>query len=190
MESLSVVNTLIRADKITHLEGLHEIGLDSILHQNSKSTGNTNVIRSDRLATLASSNDHSTETSLHVLQTSGESEDSHNFTGNSDIETSLSLVAHLSRVLTDGNLAKETLVGVKNSVPGDGVLVDVQTSKVVNFLGSQVIGVGLVDSEFLEALEHERGEFTLALLGGYQSGVESLVALGGFVENTGIEGSS
>lgn len=80
----------------------------------------------------------------------------------------------LGRVLADGDLAEEAIVRVEDAVPGDGLRVDVKTSKAVDLLGRQVVRFGLVDAELLETLEHERSKLALALLCGDETTVESL----------------
>ena len=156
------------------LKSLHQVGLDRILHEDSKGSRDANVVSSDRIAALARGDDHRTKPLLHVLEVGGQREDGHNFTGDGDVEAGGTREALLGSGLADGDLAQVTVVGVEDTVPGDGIEVDVQASEAVDLLGGEVVGVGLVDPELLEALEHQRSKLTLALLRGYQALVQLL----------------
>jgi hypothetical protein len=48
------------------------------------------------------------------------------------------------------NFAQEAVVDVDHAPPGDGGFVDVEAGKARAFFGRQVVGVGLVDAEFLQ----------------------------------------
>ncbi len=88
---------------------------------------------------LLVANDHSAQALGHILQTSGQGKDSHTLTSNSDIESSDTLMASFSRVLSNGDLAKIAIVGVEDTVPGNGLDVDIQTRKAGDFLRGQRI---------------------------------------------------
>ena len=174
----------------TYLKGLHEVRLDGILHEDSKSTSDTKVVGSDRLATLARRHDHCAEALTHVRETGGQREDSHALARDGDVEAGLAGVALLSGVLSDGDLTQVAVVDVNDAVPGDGLRVNVETSETVDLLRSEVVWVCLVDTELLQTLEHERRELALALLRGNETTVEGFVGLRGLMEHTSVKCSS
>lgn len=95
----------------------------------------------------------------------------------------------LSSTLTNSDLAQEAIVDVNNSIPGNGVRIDVEPGKAIDFFGRQIIRVGLVDAELLQPLQHQRGKFSLPLLDWNQTAPERLVRLSGFMEHPSVEGS-
>lgn len=160
--------------EMTYLQRLHEVRLDSILHEDGKSTSNAEVVSSDRLAALASRDNHRTQTLTHVRETCRERKDGHALASNRDVEAGDALVALLSRGLANGDLTEEAVVGVEDAVPGDGLRVNVEAGETVDFLGRELVRVRLVNAELLETLEHERSELALALLGRDETAVEGL----------------
>ncbi|KAI6748789.1 hypothetical protein HG531_007736 [Fusarium graminearum] len=123
------------------LEGLHEVRLDSILHESSEGTASTKVVVA-------------------------ESEDSHTLTSNSDVESGLSRLSLLSGGGTHCDASQVTVIHVENSPPSDGLGVNIQSSESVNLVFCQLVGVGLVDSELLQTTEHDRSKLPRTILDG------------------------
>ena len=158
----------------TYLKSLHEVGLDRVLHENCKGTSNADVVRSDRLAALAGSDNHGTQTLAHVREVRGQRQDSHTLTRDGDVEASDTRVALLRRVLSNGDLPEVTVVHVNDTIPSDRLGVNVKASEAVDLLRGEVIRVGLVDTELLETFQHEGSELALAFLRGDESTVQGL----------------
>ena len=147
------------------LQGLHEVGLDGISHQDSEGTANTKVISSDGVAALGAGNNHSAETLTHVSKAGAEGQNSHAFTGNRNVEASVTLVALLGGSIADHNAAQMTVVHVQNTFPSDGLGVNVETSKAGDLLLGEIIGVCLLNVQLLQATEHDGRELPLSVLG-------------------------
>jgi len=130
----------------TNLERLHKSRLDGILHEDGESTRASDVVGGDGISSLGRSDDHLTESDgrkegeeegkfstrddeferpgkrkneplLHILEVVAESENSHTFTGDGDIEPRDSRETPLGSGLTDGDLPEVSIVDVENSVP-------------------------------------------------------------------------
>lgn len=151
---------------MAYLQCLHQVWLNGVLHQYCESTANTDVVCCNGVTLLACRHDHRTKTLPHILQAGCKSQNSHTLASNSDIVAGDALMTLLSRGLADGDLAQETVVHVNDTVPGDGLGVNVKAGKACNFLRGEVVGVSLVNAKLLQTLEHERSELALALLGG------------------------
>lgn len=149
------------------LECLHEGRLDGVLHQDGHGTGTSNVFGGDGITGLAGSDDHSTKSCSHIGQIFTQGENSHALGGDGDIESSLSRESLFGIGLTHSDGSKVSVIGVENSVPGEGSRVDIETCKLGGFLLGQVVGLGLVDTELLQTGEHGLGKDSLALLSGY-----------------------
>ena len=94
----------------------------------------------------------------------------------------------VSRGLSDGDLAEESIVHVDDAPPRDLLAVDVETRERAAFLGSERVRVRLIDAELLEALEHGRGEDAGAVLAHRAEAVEErLVLLRELVEHAGVD---
>ena len=68
--------------------------------------------------------------------------------------------------------------------------IDIQAGKAAALFGGQLVRVGLVDAQLLQAAQHGRREPALALLIGRAQRVEQLLVIGllGFVEHARIDG--
>ena len=91
--------------------------------------------------------------------------------------------------MPDGDLAQVPVVDVDDTVPGNGLWIDVEARETVDLFGSEVIRVCLVDAELLEALEHERSELALPLLRRDETAIKRLVGLGNLMEHTSVQSS-
>lgn len=172
------------------LKGLHKVGLDGILHEGSEGTANSDIVAGNGVTLLGGGNNHAAETLTHVGKVVGEGEDGHTLGGDGNIKTSHPLVALLGGSETNLNLTEMAVVDVEDTLPGNGVGVDIKTSKAADLLLSQVIRVGLVNPELLEATKHNLLKLALALLVlGDETVKERTVLLGGLVEHAGIESS-
>ena len=78
------------------------------------------------------------------------------------------------RVLADSDLPQESVVHIENAVPGDRSGVNVQPGEPIYLCRGEFVRVRLVDPELLEALQHERGKLSLALLCGDKTAVQCL----------------
>ena len=126
-------------------QGLHQVWLNGILHEHCEGTSNTDIVGSDWVTTLAGSDDHRTKTLTHVSKTCSKCKNGHTFTGYSDIKPSDTFLALFSCCLTNCDLAKETIISIQNTVPGDRLWINVKTSKTSDLFWSQVIRVCLVN---------------------------------------------
>ena len=126
-------------------QGLHQVWLNGILHEHCEGTSNTDIVGSDWVTTLAGSDNHRTKTLTHVSKTCSKCKNGHTFTGYSDIKPSDTFLALFSCCLTNCDLAKETIISIQNTVPGDRLWVNVKTSKTSDLFWSQVIRVCLVN---------------------------------------------
>ena len=70
----------------------------------------------------------------------------------------------------------------------DAVRVDIQAGKAAALLGSQFVGIRLVDAELLQPAQHGRRELAIALLVRRAKSVEEfLIILLGFVHHARIQ---
>ena len=95
----------------------------------------------------------------------------------------------LCGALTDGDVAQHAVVGVHHTPPGQGFGIDVQAREAGAFFLGQVVGIGLVDAQFLQSLEHRQGEFAAAVFGGRAQAIEEASSLWrDFVEHARVNG--
>jgi hypothetical protein len=124
----------------------------------------------------------------HIGKIVGESEDSHGFGSDRDIESGIHSLALFSWSKSSRNVTEVSVVGVDNSVPSYLGGVDVEANELAPLLFGQVVRVRLRDAELLETLEHDRSESANALLGRTEAVEEGLVGLSRFVEVTSRDG--
>ena len=114
---------------------------------------------------------------------------SHNLAGNGDIVTGLAGEAALLGSLANRDAAQHAVVDIDHSAPGQGFGIDIQAHKTGNLFLGQIIGIGFVDTQFLETLEHRQSELAAAVLGRRaEAAEEGLIALAGFVVHAGVDG--
>src|SRR5689334_3463597 len=82
-----------------------------------------------------------------------------------------------------------SVVDIQYASPGDCLRVDIQPSEFADLLLSQIIWVGLIDPQFLEAAEHDWSKFALALLCRHKSLVERPILLCVLMEDAGLDSS-
>ena len=125
----------------------------------------------------------------HIGQVGGQRQDGHDLAGNGDVIAGAA--RHLLfRAQADLDLAQEAVVGVHHAPPGDAGRIDIQASEAALLFSGQIVRVGLVDAQLLQAAQHRRREAAVALLIGRAQRVEQLlvIRLLGFVEDAGIDG--
>ncbi|KAH3661211.1 hypothetical protein OGAPHI_006618 [Ogataea philodendri] len=172
------------------LERLHQVWLDCVLQESGNGARTANVFCRNRLARLAGSNHNSARTGSQVLQVLGQRQNGHDLRGNGDVEPGLTHKALLCRSLTNGDLSQKPVVHVHHALDLDGGRVDVESGEPGGLLLGQFVRVGLGDAQFLQPFQHRRSERSLSLLGRNQTLVQRLVALGGLVEHSRVNGSS
>ena len=59
------------------LQGLHQVGLDGVLHQDGQRAGHAQVLGGDRFALLVGAKDHAAKALAHVCQAGGQGQDGH-----------------------------------------------------------------------------------------------------------------
>lgn len=171
------------------LDGLHEGGLDGLLHEDAEGASDAEVLSGDGLAGLGHANDHLAEAVPHVLEGGGEGEDGHDLGGDGDIKAGAADVAVLGGGQADVDLSQEAVAGIDDALPGDGLGVDVEADEAAALLGGELVGGGLVDAELLESLEEGSGEgLVLAVLVlGADASEEGVVGLGALVVHSGVD---
>ena len=110
---------------------------------------------------LAGADDHVAQTLAHVGQAGGQGQNRHDFAGNGDIIAGFAR-EFLCGASADGDAAQIAVVGVDNTPPGDAVRIDVQPDECADFFLGQVVGIGFVDAQFFQSLEHDRGKAAVA----------------------------
>mmetsp|Transcript_20905 Transcript_20905/g.45515 ORF Transcript_20905/g.45515 Transcript_20905/m.45515 type:complete len:278 (-) Transcript_20905:757-1590(-) len=117
-------------------DGLHKRWHDGILHQYRQSSTTAQVIGRDGLSLSGKSNDHSTEFFPQVFERLCQSQSGHHFRSNGNIETGLPIVLNtfsflvfgldgLSWTLAHRDIPQVTIAGIHNSLPGDGIGVQI-----------------------------------------------------------------
>eukprot|EP00042_Codosiga_hollandica_P053830 m.715111 g.715111 ORF g.715111 m.715111 type:complete len:501 (-) comp58785_c0_seq2:2202-3704(-) len=164
---------------------LHECWLDCVLHKHSESASNAQVVCCHRVALTVTRKHNLFHALLHVVQISGESQDSHQLARNSNVKLCLASKALLCCSLTNRNLAQEPIVRVHHSAPSESGLVDIQTSKSTNLIIIKLTWLSLCDAKLLEALDLCNSELVVR----DQAPKQGLVGLGALVEHACINGS-
>lgn len=172
------------------LQSLHKVRLDSILHEGSKSTSNTEIVTGNWLSLLGGTNDHASESLSHISKVVGQSQNSHTLGSDSNVESSDTSVTLLSWGQSNLDLTEMTIVNIEDTLPGDAFWVNVETGEAGDLLIGQIIWVGLGDAQLLETAVPDWSELTDTLLLWYQTVEEWLVLLGRLVEHSGVDGSS
>ncbi|GFZ51903.1 hypothetical protein JCM24511_09672 [Saitozyma sp. JCM 24511] len=171
------------------LEGLHESGLDRVLHEDGHGAGTADVLGGDGLAGLARGDDHAAEAGTHVGNVLGQGEHGHDLGGDGNVECGLAGEALLRGRLTHSDSTQVSVVDVQHAVPGDGRRVNVETSEARLLLLGKLLRVDLVNAEPLQSGEHRLGKRPLALLLRAETVEQRLVLLRRLVEHPGVDGS-
>ncbi len=129
------------------LQGLNQIGLQSILQQSSHSTLSLQVASSNGLAVEGVSHHQASQTVLEVGNVRSQAQNSHDFGSNGDIVAILTghTVDLAAQAVVDE--AELTVVHIDAAAPGDLTGVDVQSIALINMViqhGSQQV-VGSAD---------------------------------------------
>ena len=138
---------------------------------------------------LVDADDDTAHAVAHIGQVGGQGQDGHDLGGDGDVKAGVAGHVFFG-AKTDLDLAQEAVVGIDHTAPGDAGRIDIQAGKAGFLGGGQLVGIGLVDAEFLQPAQHGRRELTVALLIGGAQGVEQLFVIGllGFVENASVDG--
>ena len=171
-------------------EGLHQGGLDGVLHQDGHGAGCTQILSGDGFTLLVDADNDASHAVAHISQVGGQGQDGHDLGGDGDVEAGAA--GHIFfGAKTDFDLAQEAVIGIDHAAPGDAGRIDVQAGKAGFLSGRQVVRIGFIDAKFFQAADHRRGELAVALLIGGAESIEELFVIGllGFVENTRIDGS-
>ena len=123
------------------LQGLHQVGLDGILHQDSQRTSHTQVFSSDSTAFAVGTDDHPSEAFAHVAQIGGEGQDRHDLACHGDVEPGPAGFPFFFRAKADFDFPQEAVVGIDRPAPGDGIRIDIQAGKAAALLRGQLIRV-------------------------------------------------
>jgi hypothetical protein len=172
------------------LQRLHQVGLDRLLHQHGQRAGAADVFGGDRVALPVQADHHAAKALAHVVERGGERQNRHDLTGHGDVEAGLARAPLLLRPLAHSDLAQRAVVGVHHAAPGDGGRIDVQAHEAADLLRRQVVGVGLVDAQFLEAQQHGAGEVALAAFGRAEALEEGGVVHVRLMEHARVDGRS
>ncbi|KAH3663835.1 hypothetical protein OGAPHI_005238 [Ogataea philodendri] len=173
------------------LQSLHDVRLDGILHDGSQGTGASKVLTGDWLTGLRGSNNHLSESLSHVLQRRRKSQNSHHLRSNGDIESSLSGKTFFGRSLVDGDSSERSVVEVQNSLPGDGLWINVESDELGHLFLGPLLRIDGVETKFLDSWKQSNRNVSRAVfLLWTKSLPQSLIALGGLVEHSCVESSS
>jgi len=107
-----------------------------------------------------------------------------------DVEAGLARAPLLLRPLAHSDLPQRAVVGVQHPAPGDGGRVDIQAHEAADLFRRQVVGIGLVDAQFLEAQQHGAGEVALAAFGRAEALEEGGIVHVRLVEHARVDGCS
>ena len=126
------------------LQGLNQVGLQSILQQSSHSALSLQVAGGDGLTGVGVADDQTGQTLLQVVDVSSQAQNSHDFGSDGDV------VAILTRSAVDlaaqavGDETQLTVVHIDATAPGDLTGVDAQSVALVNMViehsSQQVVG--------------------------------------------------
>ena len=144
-------------------EGLHQGRHDGVLHQHRHRTCTSDILRRDGFALHVRANHDAAEFFAHISQVCCQRQDGHDLARHGDVKAGLTDEAFLSGTLSDGDRAQHAVIGVDNPAPGQAGRIDIQPRKTGDLFRRQLIRIGFVDPELLEAFEHRRCEFTIAL---------------------------
>ena len=172
-------------------EVLHQGGHDGVFHQNGHGAGAAEILSGDRFTGSAGGDHDIAKTLAHVGQVRGQRQNSHDFTGDGDIKAGLAGKPYLCGALSNRNIAQHAVVDVDHAFPVQGFGIHIQAYKAADFLPGEIIGIALVDPQFLDTLEHRGGESAAAVTGGRAQAVEEfLVGLIVLVEHARVDGRS
>ena len=93
---------------------------------------------------------------LQILEVLRQAENRHNLGRHGDIEPALHGVAVGGATDAGDHTAQLAIVDVHHPPPGDAVRVNIQACKARDFFRRQVVGIGLIDPQLLQALNHNR----------------------------------
>jgi hypothetical protein len=172
-------------------EGLHQVRLDGVLHQNGQRASHAEVFSSHGLPLFVSSNHHTSEPVAHICQVSGEGQNRHDLGCHGDVEAGAVLMARFILAQPHLNLAQEAVIGIYHTPPGEAIRVDIEPGKAAAFLGRQFAGIGLLDAQFLQAAQHAGRESAFTLFVGRAERVEEFLVIGcvGLMEHARIQRS-
>ena len=90
---------------------------------------------------------------------------------------------------TNLNFAQEAVVHIHDAAPLYAVRVNIEAGETGAFFGCQIIGIGLINAEFLQAAQHRGGELALAFFIGWTKRIEHFFIVGGvlFVHHAGVQ---
>ena len=108
------------------LQGLYQIWLNSILKQESQSTGYIQLLSSNSTAITAVSYDDFSQTLLHILQIAGQAKNGHHLRGYGNIEACLSWYTMSLATKTNDHIAERSVVQIQNPLPSYTAYINIQ----------------------------------------------------------------
>ncbi len=170
-------------------QGLHQVGLDGIFHQDGQRTGSAQVLSRHRFTLAIGPDHHPSQPFAHVTQVGGQRQDGHDLAGNGDVEACPAGFTLLFRSQPHFDLPQKAVIGIDHPPPGDRSRVDIQAGKTGALLSCQLVRIGFLDPQFLQTPQHGRREFPLSFFIRRAQCIEQLlIILLGFMEHAGIDG--
>jgi len=108
------------------LEGLHEVGLDGVHHEDGHGACDAEVLGGDGSALLGCADDDASEALAEVLEVGAQGEGGHDLGGDGDVEAGLARAAVGGGAEADDDVADRAVGDVNDAVPDDRVGVDVE----------------------------------------------------------------
>ena len=127
-------------------KSLYQIRLNGILKEQCQCTGYIQLISPNSTAITGICHHNLTKALLHVLQISGQTQNSHHFRGHSNIKASLTRNAMGLAPHAYYHMTESTVIQVQYTLPGDTANIDIQSitllDMIVNNRRQQIVGCG------------------------------------------------
>jgi len=171
------------------LQGLHQGGLQGILHQHGHGPGHAEILAGDRLPGPVQGHDHGPQTGAEIRQARGQRQDGHQFRGTGDVEAALPLEARFLGPASQRDAPEQAIRSVEHPAPLDAGRIDLQTAQGPALFHREGFRVHLrVQPQFRQASQHAPGEAAPPILALGQKPIEQLLVRGlGFVQQAGIQ---
>ena len=128
------------------LQSLYQIRLNGILKEQGKSTGYIQLISPYSTAITGICHHDLTKTLFHVLQVSGQTQNSHHLRGHGNIKASLTRNAMGFAPHADYHMTESTVIQVQYTLPSDTANINIQgiplLDMIVNNRRQQIVGCG------------------------------------------------
>ncbi len=110
-------------------EGLHQVWLDGVFHQNSDRACHTEVFGCDRFAAFVGGDNHFAKAFAHIFEVSGQRQNSHDLGSDGDVVACAMVMPNFILAQADLHFAQHAVIDIHNAAPGDGGFVNIEPRK-------------------------------------------------------------